>query len=75
MAEAKVTLESAGIEYPFTITHAQRILSSKNNTLNKAKAFTLNDDKYTLKDGIITKRGSDKRTGSKPTTSGTDPES
>jgi len=72
MAEDKVKLSLRGVNYDFGIVHAQAILSSPNN--KGSHPYKLNDDKYTLKNGQLIKRKSNKGNSSKSTTQGSDTE-
>jgi|TARA_R100000501_G_C2610634_1_gene105325 hypothetical protein len=73
MAEDKVKLSLRGEDYKFGIVLAQRILTSANN-LRDPNGYKLNDDKYTLTNGRLVKRRSNKGDSSKSTTQGADTE-
>jgi len=73
MAEDKVKLSLRGVDYSIGIVLAQRILSSPNN-LRDPQGYKLNDDKYTLNNGQLIKRKSNKGNSSKSTTQGSDTE-
>jgi hypothetical protein len=73
MAEDKVKLSLRGVDYEYIIAHAQRILTSPNNSRD-SQGFKLNDDKYTLTNGRLVKRRSNKGDSSKSTAQGADTE-